>query len=159
MRAIAIAAGEVMAAGGSVKPGDHVDILATYHDPITNTDTTKMMLQNVLVLAVNGGETDASRSKGASSSMTLAVDPKDAELLTAADRSGVLRVALRPVGERDVIPSAGVTSRDFAGSKVFDIPTQAQTQQVTRVTPIILRDVKRSEITVIRGTAEQIITP
>src|SRR5438045_1871858 len=80
MRAIAIGAGEVMAAGSSVKPGDRVDILATYSDPVAHQETTQMILQNVLVLAVNEGVTDQQIKQGAKSSMTLAVKPEEAEL-------------------------------------------------------------------------------
>ena len=95
MRAIAIGAGEVMAVGSTVKPGDRIDILATYTDPVAHQETTQMILQNVLVLAVNKGDTDQQGKTGAKSSMTLAVKPEEAELLTAADRAGALRVALR----------------------------------------------------------------
>src|SRR5664280_2520054 len=78
MRAIAIQAGEVLAVGTAVKPGDRVDILATYTHPTTRQLTTQMVLQNVLVLAVNKGDTDAQGKTGANTSMTLAVKPEEA---------------------------------------------------------------------------------
>src|ERR1035438_6534857 len=52
MRAIAIGAGEVMAVGSTVKPGDRIDVLATYTDPVAHQETTQMILQNVLVLEI-----------------------------------------------------------------------------------------------------------
>src|ERR1700688_1704001 len=52
MRAIAIGAGDVMAVGPTVKPGDRISILATYTDPVAHQETTQIILQNVLVLAV-----------------------------------------------------------------------------------------------------------
>jgi pilus assembly protein CpaB len=96
MRAIAIAASEMNATDNAVKPGDHVDILATYSEPNTHQETTRLVLQNVLVLAVNQAETNTQGPTGAKSSMTLAVKPEEAELLMAADRAGVLRAKLRP---------------------------------------------------------------
>src|SRR6266478_2683281 len=136
MRAIAIGAGEVMAAGSSVKPGDRVDILATYTDPVAHQETTQMILQNVLVLAVNEGVTDQQIKQGAKSSMTLAVKPEEAELLTAADRAGALRVALRGVNEKAVIATQGVGTRDFLGPNTLRFsttpPDTSKSKPITR---------------------------
>jgi len=154
MRAIAIGAGEVMAAGSSVKPGDRVDILATYTDPVAHQETTQMILQNVLVLAVNEGVTDQQGKTGAKSSMTLAVKPEEAELLTAADRAGALRVALRGINEKAVIASQGVGTRDFLGKNTLTFSTTPPDS--TRQTPIIISPPRnqRPEVTIVRGIQE-----
>ena len=158
MRAIAIQAGEVMAVGTAVKPDDRVDILATYTHPISRQETTQMILQNVLVLAVNRGETDPQgKGGGANSSMTLAVKPEEAELLTAADRAGALRVALRGVGEKAIIPSTGIEARDFPGSRTFRMAAEADS---TRATPIVINPPpgnQRPEVKIFRGTQEQTV--
>jgi len=52
MRAIAIGSNAIPV-GTSVKPGDRVDLLATYHDPRTRQEVTRMVMQNVSVLAVD----------------------------------------------------------------------------------------------------------
>jgi pilus assembly protein CpaB len=159
-RAVAIAAGEVMAAGSSVKPGDRVDILATYHDPVSRQETTQMILQNVPVLWVNTGETDAAGPGGAKSSMTVAVTPEEVELLTAADRAGALRIALRPVQDQTIVTSPGVTVRDLGGGKVIGPADQPSSEP--RSTQIIISPQPtrtRPEITVIRGTQEQTMSP
>jgi pilus assembly protein CpaB len=154
MRAIAIPASEVSAVGTAVKPGDHVDIIATYSEPNTHQETTQMILQNVLVLAVNKGETESQGKTGANSSMTLAVKPEDAELLMAADRAGVLRVMLRAPSDKNVISSPGVTVRDFGGTKTFELATKSPDDQKTPV--IISPPANRhgSEIEIYRGTVE-----
>ena len=118
MQAIAIGAGEVMATG--VKPGDHIDLLATYRDPVTTQEVTKVLMQNVLVLAVNKGSTDPSRKVVAGGSLTLAVMPEHAELIAAADRAGALRVSLRPVRDE----SSSVPSRPARGD--FWLPGEFQ---------------------------------
>jgi pilus assembly protein CpaB len=158
-RAVAIAAGEVMAAGSTVKPGDHVDILATYHDPISRQDTTQMILQNVNVLWVNTGQTDTAGPDGAKSSMTVAVTPEEVELLTAADRAGALRVALRPVQDQTVVSSPGVTVRDLGSGKVIET---GQLQTEARATQVIISPPPsrtRPTISIIRGTQEQTASP
>ena len=157
MRAIAIGAGETMAVGGSVKPGDRVDILATYADPIAHQETTQMILQNVLVLAVNEGVTDQQIKQGAKTSMTLAVKPEEAELLTAADRAGALRVALRGLNEKAVIATQGVGTRDFLGPNTLRFSTTPP--DVQRSTPIIISPPRnqRPELKIYRGSQETIV--
>ncbi len=156
MRAIAIGADEIRAVGTSVKPGDRVDILATYSEPNTHQETTQMILQNVLVLAVNKGETETQGKGGANSSMTLAVKPEEAELLTAADRAGALRVMLRSPSDKSVVSSPGVTSRDFQGNKTFEFATKPP--DAAKATPIIINSQsnrQRSEIMIYRGAQGQ----
>ena len=157
MRAIAIGAGEVMAAGSSVKPGDRVDILATYTDPVVHQETTQMILQNVLVLAVNEGVTDQQIKHGAKSSMTLAVKPEEAELLTAADRAGALRVALRGLNEKAVIATGGVSTRDFLGKNTLTFSTTPP--DTSKSTPIIISPPRnqRPELKIVRGVQETIV--
>ena len=158
MRAIAISADEVKAVGSTVKPGDRVDILATYSDPVAHQETTQMILQNVLILAINQGETDTQGKGGAKSSMTLVVKPEEAELLLAADRAGSLRVMLRSPQDKTVIQSRGVTVRDLGGNKGFEISTTLPDS--ARSTPIIISppaNRQRSEITIYRATQEQTV--
>jgi pilus assembly protein CpaB len=153
MRAMAIGASEISAAGNAVKPGDHVDILATYSEPNTHQETTRLVLQNVLVLAVNQAEQNSQGPTGAKSSMTLAVKPEEAELLMAADHAGVLRVMLRAPTDKRVVDSQGVTVRDIQGSKTFEVAPRTPEAQAT---PIIISpsNRQRSEITIVRGTQE-----
>jgi pilus assembly protein CpaB len=158
MRAIAIQAGEVMAVGTAVKPDDRVDILATYTHPVTHQETTQMILQNVLVLAVNKGQTDPQGKEGANSSITLAVKPEEAELLTAADRAGALRVALRPVQDKTIIPSTGVAARDFPSPRTLQLAGQAP--DAGKATPIIINPPpgrQRPELKIYRGAQEQTV--
>jgi len=157
MRAISIGASEIMAAGGAVKPGDHVDILATYSEPTTHQETTRPVLQNVLVLFVNQAETNPQGPTGAKSSMTLAVKPEDAELLVAADRAGVLRVMLRSPSDKRIVESQGVTVRDFQGAKTFE---KASSTPESPSTPVqIVSPIHRgSEIEIYRGTQEQTVS-
>jgi pilus assembly protein CpaB len=158
MRAIAIGAGEVIAVGSTVKPGDRIDILATYTDPVAHQETTQMILQNVLVLAVNQGETDQQGKSGAKSSMTLAVKPEEAELLTAADRAGALRVAMRGVNEKAVITTQGVGTRDFLGNNTLKFSTTPPDQM--KATPIIISPPRnqRPEVTIVRGVQETTVS-
>jgi len=165
-RAIAIAASEVIAVGQMIKPGDHVDVLATYRDPEGKVETTQMILQHAPVLAVNIGETDPSTPAGARTSMTLAVAPEDTERLTAAAVAGQLRVSLRAPTDTTVIRTAGVTVRDIpfgrmrgeddvpgpAAVKVAAVPAGAPPSP-----PAEQGLPKLREITIIRGTEVRLV--
>ena len=158
-RAIAIAASEVSAVGQMIKPGDHVDVLATYRDPDGKIETTQMILQHAPVLAVNIGETDPSTPAGAKTSMTLAVAPEDTERLTAAAVAGQLRVALRSPADVEVIRTPGITVRDIPLGRLRnedETPAAVKVAAAPVVGPPVQpveRDLpKLREITIIRGT-------
>jgi len=161
MRAVAIAGDEVRFVGTSVQPGDHVDIIATYFDPRTKQDVTKVILQNLLVLAVNRGDTEAgSKGGGAQSSMTLAVKPEQTELLKAAERSGTMSVTLRSHKDKDILQLTGVTPRDLAAGTGQGGESAMVETNDTGSTPIIFVNPqgrpppKETEIKVYRGTSE-----
>ena len=161
MRAIAIPADELRAVGTAVQPGDHIDLIATYRDPKTQQDLTKMIMQNVLVLMVNKGETDPNgKTQGAQSSMTLAVKPEETELIAAADKYGSLRVSLRQVDDKRYVATDGVAPRDIAGADQAPVlPQPVEVSQPARQTPVIFSGSapsrKDSEITIYNGSNEK----
>jgi pilus assembly protein CpaB len=173
-RAIAIGASEVQSVGSVVKPGDRVDILATYRDPVANEETTQMLLQNVPVLAVNQGQTDPLTSQGAKTSMTLAVAPEDTERIAAIDRAGALRIALRSPHDASIHRSTGVTIKDISVGKVRANATGAETKESTPLTDFLKTPVapvtvtttnispiseRAKEIIVYRGTEAKTVVP
>jgi len=154
-RAIAIGVDEIKGVGATIKPGDRVDILATYTDPVNRQETTQMILQNVAVLAVDKGNTNADSEQGAITSITLAVAPEDAELIAAADRAGVLRCTLRPVEEETIVASPGTRTSDILrGRMEFNTPTSEGRPPVV-ITPPPAR--ARPELKILRGTKEQVV--
>lgn len=127
-RALAVIANEVVGSSGYIRPGDFVDVLVSLPESKlpggrarTGSDEAKAVLtvlQNVEVLAVADeaqkvagavpdGKKDGARKAPANSenkSVTLAVDPEQAQILFLAETEGKLRLALRPFGERDEKP-------------------------------------------------------
>lgn len=101
-RAITISLENVSAVGGMVHPGDHVDILGVFANP----PVTLTLFQDILILAVGqemvaGGE--AARRKelpGVSprgkDSITLALSPQEAQILSVAMEHGKISLTLRP---------------------------------------------------------------
>lgn len=106
MRAISFSVNDVTAVAGFAKPGDKVDILLTSDKVNEDNITTKMVLRDVLLLAVNktamnspAAQADAA---GTPAVVTVALTPYDAAKLLASAQLGQLQLMLRPFGASDV---------------------------------------------------------
>jgi Flp pilus assembly protein CpaB len=85
------------AAGGSLRSGDRLQLLAT-EDPDRPTARTSVLLSDVEVVAVTQGQGPAADPL---LTVTLAVDFDDAAAVAQAANSGVLDLALLPAGESE----------------------------------------------------------
>jgi pilus assembly protein CpaB len=131
MRAISIKADQVLSAGGLVLPGDYVDVIAVFNvknatGELEEAWLARTILQNIEVLAVaqtitevappadgNGTEaaatdTEAQRARVSdakpnpeATTLTLLVEPEQAEWVFLAEANGTLRVVLRGFGDSD----------------------------------------------------------
>jgi len=115
-RAVTIGVTEIVAVGGNVKTGDHVDILATFKDnDEVGAPTTITILRDVRVAAVGtdiGTDIDESGGSGISKTITLAVTPDEAEILALVSENGSIRLSLRPLDEKFAPQTLGVTIAD-----------------------------------------------
>ncbi len=85
------------AAGGSLRSGDRLQLLAT-EDPDRPTARTSVLLSEVEVVAVTQEQGPAADPL---LTVTLAVDSDDAAAVAQAANSGVLDLALLPAGESE----------------------------------------------------------
>lgn len=122
-RAVTVAVTEVTGVAGFVKAGDYVDILVTFDTNTVGENVSQIVLQNLLVLAVDreteASQAEASKDKKEAGKMTvtLAVTPVEAARLTVADEKGKIRMALRPyISTSAVIAANGVTPKELVGS-------------------------------------------
>lgn len=141
-RAIAVHVDEVVAVAGFIQPGDHVDVLATLHtDDDRNLSVTKIILENVPVLATGGNVSDASKNSPAGNVdgphvMTLEVSPREAEKLTLAASEGRIHLVLRhPLnGEKSDTDGAtveGLLGRSSGGGVPAPAPFVAHNDRQT----------------------------
>ena len=125
MRAVTVALDPIIGVGGFLKPGDHVDVVATFN--INDGTVTKTVLQDVELLAT-GAELIADDSGGKDAkpttqpNATLAVLPMDAEKLILAESKGKLRLTLRRPDDVSFVATRGVTGRSLIGSVPADSP-------------------------------------
>ena len=127
MRAVTVFVDEVQGVSGLIKPGDRVDVLATF-DLKDETAITRTVLQDTLVLALSttmvaeeaaaapaapAAEGDKGKAPAGGAppppaqgdnakkypTVTLAVTPGDAQKLVLADSKGKIRLSLRRAGD------------------------------------------------------------
>jgi pilus assembly protein CpaB len=99
LRAVSVAIDRVKGVAGLIQPGDRVDVIAVPQRVGNETPKAATILRGVLVLAL-GNETETPSATPAPdnenlTTVTLAVSPRQANLLAEADVYGTLRLALR----------------------------------------------------------------
>lgn len=108
MRAVSVPVDEVSDIAGFVLPHTHVDILVALSDPATgNKPFSKIVLQNVEVLAVAQEVEKKKDEPELVKVVTVLVSPQDAERLELATHQGTLRLAMRNYSDSKVVLTSG----------------------------------------------------
>ena len=129
MRAMSIPVTPVSDMSGMILPHNRVDVLVTSNAGGSPNERTRIVLQNVEVLAVQTVLESASNEPQHAEVVTLLVTPNDAERLAAAIRLGTLQLAMRSYGDQQAIWTAGIDSRELIG-----LPASLPAQQQPRAT-------------------------
>ena len=106
---------ETNSISGMVTPGDHVDILLSTEQESGNTRVMPL-LEDITVLATGtrvGEELANDDGDLGYSTMTLELQPKQAEKLTVADKAGTRRVLLRQREDATAFQLDGLTEREL----------------------------------------------
>ena len=140
-RAFAVGASENSAVGGNLLPGNLVDVIAVFEGETPEETVTRTVLQNVTVLAIaqealepvpasaaaaeaeaeeiatgiQGQRSDEVERQPGARSVTLAVNPEQAQLLAALQsQSGVqIWLALRPLDDTEELGLPGTNLSPF----------------------------------------------
>ena len=132
MRAISVKGNRVLGLAGFINPGNRVDVLVTIDDPKNKEPVTKIVLENLKVLA--SGTQIIENSKGEPAPVdvyTLAVTSEQGERLTLAATEGRLQFALRGAADTDVVLTKGITVPELLKSMLI-----ADTSEKTAVKPV-----------------------
>lgn len=137
MRAIAVRVDDVVGVAGFIHPDDRVDVIVTIH-PVRGGDsetTSKVILQNVKVLAV-GKElevTERNRNQANPATVaTLLVNPEESEKLALAGTEGRLMLTLRSWTDNQAVITGGMN----ASTLLADSSTKPREAVVVAPTPI-----------------------
>ena len=124
MRAVTIPINAVTGGGGHISPGDRVDIEWTRSTTDGNISSV-VLLRNVLVIATDQSK-DAERSKAyLARTVTVEVNPTDAQKLRLAQQAGTLALLLRGVNEIDESADVALQPIDLTDLPGVDKPEVA----------------------------------
>ena len=131
MRAVSVRVTDVSAVAGFVLPGMRVDVLVTGRPQNAKDTITTTVLQNVQVLSTGTSlQADPRGQAIQAPTVTLLVDPKNAEILTLANNEGRIQLILRNGSDESAAPTQGVNVAQLyskAGAKAFSSgPTEDQ---------------------------------
>lgn len=117
MRAMTIPVTEITGVAGYINKGDNIDILVSYKDEESTSEskaTVFTQLQNLKVLAVGNAAKMMKEDQALPGSLTLLVNPQQAEVLVYALNYGTMSLALRnPVDNK-------INSLTFYNASNFD---------------------------------------
>lgn len=125
-RAVSINVNEQIGVANMVRPGDFVDVVASFEkEEEDNGQTiknypriTKTLIQNVEVLALGQDSVlTAEKLKDQPVTVTLAIRQEDVEQFVFASEFATLRLALRPLEDNSINNTQGVIRSDISGSK------------------------------------------
>jgi len=115
MRAMSIPVTPVSDMAGMILPQTRVDVLVTSGVAGGSSERTRILLQNVQVIAVQTSLESTGNEPQRAEVVTLLVTPNDAERLAAAIRLGTLQLAMRSYADQQAVWTAGVDSRELLG--------------------------------------------
>jgi pilus assembly protein CpaB len=119
MRAAAVRVDDVVGVAGFIHPDDHVDVIVTMRPERGGETTSKVILQNVRVLAVGQqlGVDDRQRNQALPVTVaTLLVSTEESEMLALASAQGRLLLTLRPWADKNQIATLGVGPTQLMGA-------------------------------------------
>jgi pilus assembly protein CpaB len=112
-RAVAIRVSAESTAGGFILPHDRVDVILT-STPETERQagsTSRTLLNNIRVLAVDQQANESQGKAVVGETVTLELDPFQAEIVATGKASGTLSLALRSSADsNDVVVAKGISS-------------------------------------------------
>jgi pilus assembly protein CpaB len=151
-RALAVKGDKVIGISGFINPGNRVDVLVTMRDPKKKIDRTKMILQDILVLAT--GTQIQQNEKGDPAPVdvyTLEVTPEEAEKLALSAAEGKLQFALRNLVDMEDVETPGTTiSETLAGYDEKAVPVVRAPAKKARKPKRVRR--KANTVEIIKGT-------
>lgn len=111
-RAISIHVNEIVGVAGYIRPGSRVDVMVNTREGHDRA-VSKIVLENILVLATAQDDKRDQTKPKVVSTVTLEVDPSEAEKIDLARNIGTLSLVLRNPLDKADIDTAGATRDDL----------------------------------------------
>ncbi|MDX2149303.1 MAG: Flp pilus assembly protein CpaB [Bryobacteraceae bacterium] len=137
MRAVTVRVNDVVGVAGFVLPGMRVDVLVTGHPPNQPERLTTTVLQNITVLSA--GQTMQPDARGQAinaPTVTLLVNPDQAETITLAQKEGDIQLVLRNATDQDIQTTKGrYVSELFGGARMKTARASAEDEPKPKPRP------------------------
>lgn len=108
-RAMTVAVDQVAGVAGFITPGNIVDVVLTANPPGASQQISKIVLQNVPVLAIGQIVEQKEGNPVVVPTVTVDVTPDEAEKLAIASTQGRLQLVLRRLGDKEIAKTTGAT--------------------------------------------------
>lgn len=129
-RAVALNVNAASTAGGFITPGDMVDVIITFAirpdrdekemtEQVVERFISETVLENVRVLAIDQQSQKPENGAKIGRTVTLEVDNKGARQLMLASQMGELSLALRAMGDEEVLGKGEETVTDITTAKIY----------------------------------------
>jgi pilus assembly protein CpaB len=154
MRAVSVPVDEVSDVAGFVLPHTRVDVLvSTSGGEGSKGEFSKVVLQNVEVLAVAQEVEEKKDEPTIVKVVTLLVTPQEAERLALASHAGSLRLAMRNYNDNKIVLTSGTDVAQMlrAYSLTPDVPVMAVQPEPRRVVAATPHRRKAVEIEILRN--------
>jgi pilus assembly protein CpaB len=157
-RAVAIKGDKIIGLSGLVNPGNRVDVLVTVEDPRIKEEKTKLVLENIPVLAT--GTQIQKNEKGEPAPVdvyTLEVTPEESEKLALSATEGKIQLALRSITDSESVVTEGINVPKLLSSLTKYEPPKSpavESGQQPPSKPVVRKWAPRPNVSVevIRGT-------
>jgi pilus assembly protein CpaB len=146
-RAMTVGVNQVSGVAGFINPGNKVDVVLTTTPPGLDEPISKIILQDVPVLAT--GQVIEQPPEGEPQivpTVTLDLTPEDTERLALASNQGTLQLLLRRVGEAGEVKTMGAT----VGSVIEDFKVAKKKKR-----KVVRRKVVKKKPTVAKAVMEK----
>jgi pilus assembly protein CpaB len=138
-RAVAVRVDKVIGVAGFIHPGNRVDVLVTMSKGKAAEPVTKIVLENMLVLAA-GPEVTTAKGKEQQPAtvdvITLEVTPEEAEKLALAATEGKLQLALRGLIDTEEVLTKGTSIPTLLASYTGSGPVVGGKSKTTARKPV-----------------------
>lgn len=142
MRAMSVAVDEVADMSGFVLPDTRVDVLVSLAGNDKEPGRSKIILENIQVLAV-AQTLERKDNPQPERVVTLLVTPEEAERLAVAATQGKLHLALRGYGDDAVVPTAGSDVSKVMSAYSTEVPEPVPIRQESVVVRLPPRHIGR----------------
>jgi len=150
-RALAVKGDKVIGLAGLINSGNVVDVLVSIEDPRDKKKITKLVLENILVLAT--GAQVEKNEKGEPSPVdvfTLEVSPEEGEKLALASNEGKLQLALRNSMDTEIVLTDGATIPEtlesYSGKRVKVAGQDKKVQSYSRRESVTVKEIRGTKV-------------